>query len=109
MTEYRYAINNLYTIASQLSRAVEQDLSDNDITVGISRGLRQLYDNGLCNSDITQVLMVKAWKLVLLRELSDDSEVKEIKERVDILAKDFMDSIDKLGIQDTLREKLGYN
>lgn len=109
MTEYSYTINHLYTIASQLSRAVEQDLSDNDITVGISKGLRQLYNNELCNLDITQSLMIQAWKLVLLRELSDDSEVKEIKERVDILAKDFIDGIDKLGIQDTLREKLGYN
>jgi len=105
---YHYGQNHLYTIASQLSRVVEQENPADSITVGIANGLKQLYDNGLCNSDVTQALMVKAWKLVLLRELADDSEVKEIGEYVDLLARDFVDSIDKLGIQTILKEKLGY-
>ena len=103
---YHYGQNHLYTIASQLSRVVEQDNPADSLTVSITKGLRELYDNGLCNSDITQVLMVKAWKLVLLRELADDSEIKEINEYVDTLARDFIDSLDKLGIPNLLKEKL---
>ena len=53
--------------------------------------------------------MVQAWKLVLLTELVNEIESKELQELVADKAKDFVDSIDKLGIQNTLRKKLGYD
>lgn len=53
--------------------------------------------------------MVQAWKLVLLTELVNEVESKELQEIVADNAKDFVDSIDKLGIQNTLRKKLGYD
>ena len=53
--------------------------------------------------------MVQAWKLVLLAELVSETNNKELKEIVESKSKDFVDSIDKLGIQNTLRKKLGYD
>lgn len=109
MTAEHYNETHLYTIASQLSRAVEFDTQEGNITYYISKGIRELYDNGICNEDITESLMVQAWKLVLLTELVNEIESKELQEIVESKAKDFVDSIDKLGIQNTLRKKLGYN
>ena len=53
--------------------------------------------------------MAQEWKLVLLTELVNEIESKELQEVVADKAKDFVDSIDKLGIQNTLRKKLGYD
>lgn len=109
MTAEHYGENHLYTIASQLSRAVEEDTQDGSITYCISKGIRELYDNGICNEDVMESLMVQAWKLVLLTEFVNETDSKELKEIVESKAKDFVDSIDKLGIQNTLRRKLGYD
>lgn len=106
MTAEHYGENHLYTIASQLSRVVEKDTPDISITYCISKGLRELYDNGICNGDITESLMVQAWKLVLLTELVNEIESKELQAIVEDKAKDFVDSIDKLGVQNTLRKIL---
>ena len=105
---YHYGENHLYTIASQLSRAIEQDTQENSITYCISKGIRELYDNGICNENVMESLMVQAWKLVLLTELVNETESPELQDIVTNKAKDFVDSIDKLGIQNTLRNKLGY-
>lgn len=106
MTAEHYGENHLYTIASQLSRAIEHDIREDSITYCISRGMRELYDNGICNNNVMESLMVQAWKLVLLTELVNDIESKELQDIVADKAKDFVDSIDKLGIQNTLRKKL---
>lgn len=109
MTAEHYNENHLYTIASQLSRAVENDTQEGSITYCISKGIRELYDNGICNTDVTESLMVQAWKLVLLTELVNEIESKELQEVVADKAKDFVDSIDKLGIQNTVRKKIGHD
>ena len=109
MTAEHYNETHLYTIASQLSRAVENDTQEGSITYCISKGIRELYDNGICNTDVTESLMVQAWKLVLLTELVNETDSKELQSIVESKAKDFVDSIDKLGIQNTLRKKLGYD
>lgn len=109
MTAEHYGETHLHTIASQLSRAIEQDTQENSITYCISKGIRELYDNGICSNNITESLMVQAWKLVLLTELVNDIESKELQGIVADKAKDFVDSIDKLGIQNILRKKLGYD
>ena len=109
MTKEHYEENHLYTIASQLSRAIEKDTQKGSITYCISKGIRELYDNGICNENVLESLMVQAWKLVLLTELVNEIKNKELQNIVADKAKDFVDSIDKLGIQDTLRNKLGYN
>lgn len=108
MTVEHYSESHLYIIASQLSRAIEQETQKDSITYCISKGIRELYDNGICNTDITESLMVQAWKLVLLTELVNEVENKELQKIVVDKVKDFVDSIDKLDIQNTLREKLGY-
>lgn len=107
MTAEHYNENHLYTIATQLSNAVEDDTQDGSITYCISKGIRELYNNGICNTNITESLMVQAWKLVLLTELVNEIENKELQEVVADKAKLFVDSIDRLGIQHTLRKKLG--
>lgn len=109
MTVEHYGENHLYIIASQLSRAIEQDTQKGSITYCISKGIREVYDNGICNDNVMESLMVQAWKLVLLTELVNETDSKELKDIVESKAKDFVDSIDKLGIQDTLRKKLGYD
>lgn len=109
MTTERYDESHLYIIASQLSRAIEQDTQEGSITYCMSKGIRELYDNGICNENITESLMIQAWKLVLLTGLVNEIESKELKNIVESKAKDFVDSIDKLDIQNTLRRKLGYN
>ena len=109
MTIEKYGESHLYVIASQLSRVIEQNTQKDSITYCISKGIRELYDNGICNENVTESLMIQAWKLVLLTELANETESKEIKGIVESKAKDFVDSIDKLSIQDTLRRKLGYD
>ena len=109
MTAEHYAETHLYTIASQLSRAIEEDTQEGSTTYCISKGIRELYDNGICNENIVESLMVQAWKLVLLTEFVNETASKELKGIVESKAKDFVDSIDKLGIQNTLRKKLGYD
>ena len=109
MEEKRYEETHLHIIACQLSRAIEQDTPEGSITYCISKGIRELYDNGICNENVMESLMVQAWKLVLLTELVNEVESKELQELVESKAKDFVDSIDKLGIQNTLRKKLGYD
>lgn len=109
MTTERYGENHLYIIASQLSRAIEQDTQNGSTTYCISKGIRELYDNGICNENVMESLMVQAWKLVLLTELVSETDDKELKEIVESKSKDFVDSIDKLSIQNTLRKKLGYD
>lgn len=109
MVAEKYSESHLYTLASMLSRVVEAENPEGSTVAGISNGLRQLYDNGLCNRDITETLMVKAWRLVLLTEVVNDMEVKELQEYVGELAKDFVDSIEKLGIYHTLKERLDLN
>lgn len=109
MAKEHYEENHLYTIASQLSRVVEQDTLRGSITFCISKGIRELYNNEICNSDVMESLMIQAWKLVLLTELVNEIESKELREIVADKAKDFVDSIDKLDIQNTLRRKLEYN
>ena len=109
MTTENYGETHLYTIASQLSRAVENDTQKGSITYCIAKGIRELYDNGICNTDITESLMVQAWKLVLLTELVNETDSKELQFIVESKAKGFVDSIDKLDIQNTLRKKLGYD
>ena len=109
MTTENYGESHLYIIASQLSRVIEQDTQKDSITYCISKGIRELYDNGICNENVMESLMVQAWKLVLLTELVNETDSKELKEIVEGKAKDFVDSIDKLDIQNTLRRKLGYD
>ena len=109
MTEKRYEETHLHIIASQLSRVIEQDTQQGSIVHCISKGIRELYDNGICNENIMASLMVQAWKLVLLTELVNETDSEELKEIVENKAKDFVDSIDKLDIQNTLRRKLGYD
>ena len=109
MTVENYEENHLYAIASQLSRAVEKDTQKRSITYCISKGIRELYDNSMCNENVMESLMVQAWKLVLLTEFINEIDSKELKEIIESKAKDFVDSIDKLSIQDTLRRKLGYD
>ena len=108
MTAEHYGETHLYTIASQLSRAVENDTQEGSITYCISKGIRELYDNGICNENVMESLMVQAWKLVLLTELVNETDSEELKKIVKDKAKGFVDSIDKLDIQNTLRRKLGY-
>ena len=109
MEEERYKETHLHIIACQLSRVIEQDEQTGSITYCISKGVRELYDNGICNDNVMESLMVQAWRLVLLTELVNETDSEELKKIVKDKAKDFVDSIDKLGIQDTLRRKLGYN
>lgn len=109
MTEKRYEETHLHIIACQLSRAIEQDEQTGSTAYCISKGARELYDNGICNDNIMESLMVQAWKLVLLTELVNETDNEELKGLVESKAKDFVDSIDKLGIQNTLRRKLGYD
>ena len=109
MTEERYEETHLHIIACQLSRVIEQTEQTGSTTYCISKGIRELYDNGICNESVMESLMIQAWKLVLLTELVNETESKELKEIVKSKAKDFVDSIDKLDIQNTLRRKLGYN
>ena len=109
MTEKRYEETHLHIIACQFSRAIEQATQEGSITYCISKGIRELCDNGICNTDITESLMVQAWKLVLLTELVNEIESKELKEIVESKEKNFVDSIDKLDIRNTLCRKLGYN
>lgn len=108
-TREHYDENHLYTIASQLSRAVEEDTQEGSITYCISKGIRELYDNGICNTNVAESLMVQAWKLVLLTELINETDSKELQSIVESKAKDFVDSIDKLGIQNTIRKKIGHD
>ena len=107
--QYHYGENHLYTIACQLSRVIEKDTQEGSITYCISKGIREIYDNGICNDNVMESLMIQAWKLVLLTELAKDIESKELQDIVADKAKDFVDGIDKLGIQNTLRKKLGYD
>ena len=109
MTEEHYEETHLHIIACQLSRVIEQDTPEGSITYCISKGIRELYDNGICNENVVESLMVQAWKIVLLTELVNETDSKELKKIVKDKAKDFVDSIDKLDIQNTLRRKLGYN
>lgn len=109
MTTERYNESHLYVIASQLSRVIEQDTQKDSTTYCISKGIRELYDNGICNEDVMESLMVQAWKLVLLTELVNETDNEELKKLVENKAKGFVDSIDKLDIQNTLRRKLGYD
>ena len=109
MTTEHYGESHLYVIASQLSRVIEQDTQEGSIVYCMSKGIRELYDNGICNENVIASLMVQAWKLVLLTELVNETESKELKDIVENKAKDFVDGIDKLDIQNTLRRKLGYN
>ena len=109
MTKENYGESRLYIIASQLSRAIEQDAQKDSIIYCISKGIREVYDNGICNDNVIGSLMIQAWKLVLLTELVNETESKELKGIVESKAKDFVDSIDKLSIQNTLRRKLGYD
>lgn len=109
MTIENYGESRLYIIASQLSRVIDKDTPKDSITYCISKGIRELYDNGICNENVTESLMIQAWKLVLLTELVNEMGSKELKGIVENKAKDFVDSIDKLNIQDTLRRKLGYD
>lgn len=107
MTTENYGESRLFIIASQLSRVIEQDTPRYSTTYCISKGIRELYDNGICNENVTASLMIQAWKLVLLTELVNETESKELKEIVECKAKNFVDSIDKLNIHNTLCKKLG--
>ena len=109
MTIERYNESYLYIIASQLSRAIEQDTQKDSTAYCISKGIRELYDNGMCSENITESLMIQAWKLVFLTELVNETDSKKLKDIVKSEAKDFVDSIDKLDIQNTLHRKLGYD
>ena len=109
MTNERYKETHLHIIACQFSRVIEQETQEGSTTYCISKGIRELCDNGICNESIMESLMVQAWKLVLLTELVNETDSKELREIIESKAKNFVDSIDKLGIQNTLRRKLGYN
>lgn len=109
MTAENYGETRLSTIASQFSRVVENDTQEGSTTYCISKGIRELYDNGICDTDITASLMVQAWKLTLLTELVNEVGNKELQEIVADKAKDFVNSIERLGIQNILRNKLEYD
>lgn len=104
MVAQHYDENHLYTIASLLSKFVEDKVTGDTITYQISKALRQLYNNEICNSSVEQMLMIQAWRLLLLLEsvkMIDDKEM--IDSLVETQIKPFVDSIDRLGISNLVR------
>lgn len=102
-----YNENNLYTIASNLSNFIESKTPKDSITYRISKALRQLYNNELCNSSIEEMLLIQAWRLTLLMEFAQQTEDKQVIDMlVDTQIKPFVDSIEKLGIDNMLRKHL---
>ena len=104
MVAQHYDENHLYTIASLLSKFVEDKVTGDTITYQISKALRQLYNNEICNSSVEQMLMIQAWRLLLLLEsvkMIDDKEM--IDALVETQIKPFVDSLDRLGIYNLVR------
>lgn len=104
MVAQHYDENHLYTIASLLSKFVEDKVTGDTITYQISKALRQLYNNEICNSSVEQMLMIQAWRLLLLLEsvkMIDDKEM--IDSLVETQIKPFVDSLDRLGISNLVR------
>lgn len=104
MVAQHYDENHLYTIASLLSKFVEDKVTGDTITYQISKALRQLYNNEICNSSVEQMLMIQAWRLLLLLEsvkMIDDKEM--IDALVETQIKPFVDSLDRLGISNLVR------
>lgn len=107
MVAQHYDENHLYTIASSLSRFVEDKVTGDTITYQISKALRQLYHNELCNSSVEQMLMIQAWRLLLILEFIKMTDEKEM---IDLLVetqiKPFVDSLDRLGIYNLVKTHL---
>lgn len=104
MVAQHYDENHLYTIASLLSKFVEDKVTGDTITYQISKALRQLYNNEICNSSVEQMLMIQAWRLLLLLEFVKMIEDKEmIDSLVETQIKPFVDSLDRLGISNLVR------
>lgn len=104
MVAQHYDENHLYTIASLLSKFVEDKVTGDTITYQISKALRQLYNNEICNSSVEQMLMIQAWRLLLLLESVKMIEDKEmIDSLVETQIKPFVDSLDRLGISNLVR------
>ena len=104
MVAQYYDENHLYTIASLLSKFVEDKVTGDTITYQISKALRQLYNNEICNSSVEQMLMIQAWRLLLLLESVKMIEDKEmIDSLVETQIKPFVDSLDRLGISNLVR------
>lgn len=104
MVAQYYDENHLYTIASLLSKFVEYKVTGDTITYQISKALRQLYNNEICNSSVEQMLMIQAWRLLLLLESVKMIEDKEmIDSLVETQIKPFVDSLDRLGISNLVR------
>ena len=104
MVAQHYDENHLYSIASLLSKFVEDKVTGDTITYQISKALRQLYNNEICNSSVEQMLMIQAWRLLLLLEsvkMIDDKEM--IDALVETQIKPFVDSLDRLGISNLVR------
>ena len=104
MVAQHYDENHLYTIASLLSKFVEDKVTGDTITYQISKALRQLYNNEICNSSVEQMLMIQAWRLLILLEfvkMTDDKEM--IDTLVETQIKPFVDSLDRLGIYNLVR------
>ena len=104
MVAQHYDENHLYTIASLLSKFVEDKVTGDTITYQISKALRQLYNNEICNSSVEQMLMIQAWRLLILLEfvkMTDDN--KMIDALVETQIKPFVDSLDRLGIYNLVR------
>ena len=103
----QYNENHLYTIASSLSRFVEDKVTGDTITYQISKALRQLYHNELCNSSVEQMLMIQAWRLLLILEFIKMTDEKEM---IDLLVetqiKPFVDGLDRLGIYNLIKTHL---
>lgn len=104
MVAQYYDENHLYTIASLLSKFVEDKVTGDTITYQISKALRQLYNNEICNSSVEQMLMIQAWRLLLLLESVKMIEDKEmIDALVETQIKPFVDSLDRLGVSNLVR------
>lgn len=104
MVAQHYDENHLYSIASLLSKFVEDKVTGDTITYQISKALRQLYNNEICNSSVEQMLMIQAWRLLLLLESVKMIEDKEmIDSLVETQIKPFVDSLDRLGISNLVR------
>lgn len=107
MVAEQYNENHLYTIASSLSRFVEDKVTGDSITYQVSKALRQLYHNELCNSSVEQMLMIQAWRLLLILEfikMTDEREMIDLL--VETQIKPFVDGLDRLGIYNLIKTHL---
>ena len=109
MVAENYNENRLYTIACQLSRVVTSRGKETDYAVQLAEALKACYDLGV-NLTITESLMLQAWKLTLLREFCNEVEDDKLSEYLtEYKVKPFVESLEKLGIIETVKKQLNYD